>query len=86
VQVIEQTYIHVLSQDWEIDSDVKQILDNVANFSYNTAKGFLHWQFGNNLQEGTLPYGCNTSKFKQFETLIKREKPSSYEKLEVFLI
>jgi hypothetical protein len=80
------SFIRVLGQEWEIDPDVKQILDNVANFSYNTAKGFLHWQFGSGLEEGTLSYDCNTPQFKKFESLIKRKKPTSYEDLEVFLI
>ena len=85
-QETSPSYIRVLSQEWEIDPDVKQILDNVANFSYNTAKGFLHWQYGGGLEEGTLPYSCITPQFKQLESLIKRQKPTSYEDLEVFLI
>lgn len=80
------SYIRVLSHEWELDPEVAQILDNIADFSYNTAKGFFHWQFSSGLEEGTLPYSCNTSQFKKFEALIKREKPTSYGNLEVFLI
>jgi hypothetical protein len=85
-QEASPSYIRTFSSEWEIDPDVKQILDSIDNFSYNLAKGFFHWQFGNGLEEGTLSYSCNTGRFQQFEVLIKREKPTSYEKLEVFLI
>jgi hypothetical protein len=80
------SFIRSLSAGWEIDQDVKQILDKIDNFSYNFSKGFLHWQFGNGLEEGTLPYSCDTDRFKKFEILMKRKKPTSYEELEVFLI
>ncbi|NJM76538.1 MAG: hypothetical protein HC852_13060 [Acaryochloridaceae cyanobacterium RU_4_10] len=85
-QEASPSYIRTFSSQWRIDLDVKQILDSIDNFSYNLAKGFFHWQFGNGLEEGTLSYNCETERFKQFEALIKREKPTSYEDLEVFLI
>jgi transcriptional regulator of NAD metabolism len=80
------SFIRALSTRWKIDEEVKQILDNIDNFSYNFVKGFLHWQFGNGLEEGTFAYSCDTERYRQFESLIKRQKPKSYEELEVFLI
>jgi hypothetical protein len=85
-QEASPSYIRALSGEWKLDLDVKQILDSIEHFSYNLAKGFFHWQFGGGLEEGTLPYSCDTARFRQFESLIKRDKPTSYESLEVFLI
>lgn len=85
-QEASPSYIRALSGQYELDQDVKHILDSINNFSYNLAKGFFHWQFGEGLEKGTLSYSCDTPRFQQFESLIKREKPTSYEALEVFLI
>jgi hypothetical protein len=85
-QEASPSYICAFSGQWELDPDVKRILDSIDNFSYNLAKGFFHWQFGSGLEEGTLSYSCDTPRFRQFESLIKRQQPTSYEALEVFLI
>ena len=58
----------------------------IENFTYNLTKGFFHWEYGGGLDEGTLPYSIETDKFERFQKLIKRNKPTSFEDLEAFLI
>jgi hypothetical protein len=79
------SYIRSFSQDKQLDPDVENILSNIDNFSYDLTKGFLHWNYGDGLEEGTLPYSIDTDRFRKFQELIKKNNPTSFEQLEELL-
>ena len=85
-QNCQPSYIRSFGQQTQIDPEVTNILDGIENFTYNLTKGFFHWEYGGGLNEGTLPYSSETDKFERFQKLIKRNKPTSFEDLEAFLI
>lgn len=80
------SFIRSFNQERRLDLEVERILNAVEDFTYNLAKGFLHWEFKDGLFEGTLPYSLESERFKRFEELIKRNIPTCFEELEVFLI
>lgn len=79
------SYIRSFNISLSLDSDVSNILGNIENFSYNLTKGFMHWQYGDNLETGTYPYRIDHAQFERFQELIKEHKPTNFEELEVFL-
>lgn len=85
-QKCQPSYIRSFSQQWQLDPTVEDILSKIPNFSYNLIKGFLHWDYGNGLERGTLPYSIDNEKFKRFEAIVKKNQPASFEDLEPFLI
>lgn len=80
------SYICSFSQELQLDSEVNEILVKIPDFQYNLTKGFLHWEFKDGLEEGTLSYSLETNRFRQFQELIKKNNPTCFEELEVFLI
>lgn len=80
------SYIRSFSKEWNLDLEVEEILSKIPDFQYNLTKGFLHWEFKNGLEEGTLPYSFDTEQFRKFQEFIKRSKPTCFEKLEGVLI
>ncbi|MBE9053238.1 hypothetical protein IQ243_22990 [Nostocales cyanobacterium LEGE 11386] len=80
------SYIRSFETGWQLDPEVENILNNIDGFTYNITRGFLHWEFQNGLDEGTLSYSIETERFQKFQELIKRNNPTSFEELEVFLI
>jgi hypothetical protein len=80
------SYIRSFETEWQLDPEVEEILSKIDGFTYNLRRGFLHWEFQNGLDEGTLSYSIETDRFQRFQTLIKRNRPTSFEELEVFLI
>ena len=85
-QACNPSYIRSFCIDCQLDPEVENILNQIDNFSYNLTKGFLHWSYADGLEEGTLPYSIDTDRFRQFQDLIKRDHPTSFDQLEVFLI
>ncbi len=79
------SYIRSFREDLQLDPDVKKILANIADFTYNLTKGFLYWQFKDGLMEGTLPFSLETNQFRQFQEIIKKHSPTNFEELEVYL-
>jgi hypothetical protein len=79
------SYIRSFSQERRLDPDVENILSNIDNFSYNLNKGFLHWNYADELEKGTLPYSIDTERFQRFQERIKKNKPASFEELEEIL-
>ncbi len=75
-----------LNVAFDLGAETKEILDSIQDFTYNFSKGFLHWEFKNGLGRGTLPYSCDTAKFANFQKLVRRDRPKSFEELESFLI
>lgn len=80
------SFIRSFSQEWQLDPEVENILSKIQGLSYNLTKGFLHWEYGDGLDTGTLPYSIDSDKFRRFQELLKRNNPSSFEELEAFLI
>lgn len=80
------SFIRSFRQEWQLDPEVEKILTSIDDFTYNLTKGFLNWEFKGGLSEGTLPYSFDTERFRRFEELIKRNKPTCFEELEAFLI
>lgn len=85
-QEFSPSFIRSFSREWELDPEVENILSNIQYFQYNLSKGFLHWEFKDGLEQGTLPYSADTKRFKRFQELIKRKQPTCFDELEVFLI
>jgi hypothetical protein len=85
-QKCQPSYIRSFSQQLQLDPEVENILSKIPNFSYNLTKGFLHWEYGNGLEQGTLPYSIDSEKFKRFEGIIKKNQPTSFDDIEPFLI
>ncbi|GAB1538620.1 hypothetical protein NUACC21_12820 [Scytonema sp. NUACC21] len=80
------SYIRSFQTELQLDPEVDKILSAIDGFTYNLTRGFLRWEFQNGLDEGTLSYSIETKRFQKFQKLIKKNKPSSFEELEVFLI
>ncbi|MEL6489824.1 MAG: hypothetical protein AAFQ95_07655 [Cyanobacteria bacterium J06621_3] len=68
-----------------LDPEVAGILSNIANFSYSLSKGFLHWQYGINIDQGTIPNRIGHPSFNRFQERIKASKPETFEEFEVLL-
>ncbi|KPQ33496.1 MAG: hypothetical protein HLUCCA11_18390 [Phormidesmis priestleyi Ana] len=68
-----------------LDSEVASILSNIANFQFNLSKGFLHWQYGHNIDQGTIPYCISHPNFRRFQERIKASNPKTFEEFEILL-
>lgn len=80
------SYIRSFQAGLDLDPEVKRILSNIDSFTYTISRGFLCWQFQDGLEEGILSYSLETERFQKFQQLIKKNQPTSFEELEVFLI
>ncbi len=80
------SFIRSFSQELQLDSEINEILCKIPDFKYNLTKGFLHWEFKDGLEEGTLSYSLETDRFRQFRKLVKKNNPTCFEELEGFLI
>lgn len=68
-----------------LDLEVARILSNIAGLSHSLSKGFLHWQYGNNIDQGTIPYRIGHPGFDRFQNRIKASNPTTFEAFEVLL-
>ena len=50
-----------------LDPEVTGILSNITGLSYSLSKGFLHWQYGHNIDQGTIPYRIGHPNFDRFQ-------------------
>ena len=78
------SFIRSLISCPDIDSDVSSILDKVKDFSYKISKGFFHWNYGVT-DSGTLPYSMCDERFNKFQEIIKKNNPTIFTELEVYL-
>lgn len=85
-QATQPSYIRLFSADIELDPEARSILDRIPRFEYNVSKGFLHWNYADGLDTGTISHNIQTLKFKKIQELIKQNQPTSFEELECFLI
>lgn len=79
------SFIRSFEEPPPLDPDVSEILSNIADFSYNLAKGFLHWQYGNKIEQGTIPHRIGDEQFNRFQARIKAHRPETFDALEVLL-
>jgi hypothetical protein len=84
-QQVSPCYIRSFKQDLQLDAEVVKILAEIENFTYNLAKGFFHWQYLGGLQEGTPPFSIETEDFQRLQDRIKRQRPTTFEALEMLL-
>lgn len=68
-----------------LDPEVAGILSNITGLRYSLSKGFLHWQYGNNIDRGTIPYPIGHPNFNRFQERIKASNPETFEAFEVLL-
>lgn len=80
------SFIRSFGQKLQLDPEINEILGKIPDFKYNLTKGFLHWEFKDGLEEGTLSYSLETDRFRQFQKLVKKNNPTCFEELEGFLI
>lgn len=80
------SFIRSFGQKLQLDPEIDEILCKIPDFKYNLTKGFLHWEFKDGLEEGTLSYSLETDRFRQFQKLVKKNNPTCFEELEGFLI
>ena len=85
-QTTQPSYIRLFSSDIELDLGMRSILDRIPRFQYNVSKGFLHWDYADGLDTGTIYHDIESSNFKKIQDLIKQFQPTSFEDLEKFLI
>lgn len=80
----QPSYIRYLEDDCiQLDSEVEAILNQIEYFTYTLSKGFFQWQFAKGLDEGTLPYSCETENFRRFQERVKNNRPTNFEELEI---
>ncbi len=84
-QQVSPCYIRSFSQNYQLDSEVIKIFDAIPDFTYNLAKGFLHWEYLKGLEQGTPPYSINSADFCRLQKRIKRQKPKTFDELESLL-
>lgn len=80
------SFIRSFNQELQLDPEISEILGKIPDFKYNLSKGFLHWEYREGLEEGTLSYSLETDRFRQFQKLVKKNNPTCFEELEGFLI
>ncbi len=84
-QASSPSFIRSFDDTLLLDPKVTGILSNIASFSYSLSKGFLHWQYGNNIDQGTISYRIGHPNFNRFQERIKTSKPKTFEEFEVLL-
>ncbi|MEA5552104.1 hypothetical protein VB713_14240 [Anabaena cylindrica UHCC 0172] len=80
------SYIRSFQAKLQLDPEVRDIFDKIDGFTYNLSRGFLQWEYFDGLNEGTIYYSIETTKFQKLQELIKKNHPTSFDELEVFLI
>lgn len=79
------SFIRSFNDNLLLDPEVAGILSNITGLSYSLSKGFLHWQYDNNIDQGTIPYRIGHPNFNRFQERIKVSKPETFEAFEVLL-
>ncbi len=82
---VSPNYIRSLSHNLTIDSEVARVLNSINNFTYNTDKGFLHWNYGDGIFTGTVSYSIDSEQFGKIQRLLKTICPQTFVELHDFL-
>jgi hypothetical protein len=80
------SYIRSLSGESSLAPQVVEILSNINNFSYNTARGFFHWDYGDGILTGTVSHSIDSEQFDKIQRLIKNSKPTTFAEIQDFLL
>lgn len=80
------SFVRPLGTKFDLKETTKAILNNIKDFTYNTDRGFLDWNYKAGLETGILPYSCVTEKFEKFEKILAEQHPLDFNSLEPFLI
>jgi hypothetical protein len=80
------SYIRSISGESSLDPQVAEILSNITNFSYNTVRGFLHWDYGDGILTGTVSYSIDSEQFDKIQRLIKNSNPTTFAEIQDFLL
>jgi hypothetical protein len=84
-QQVSPCYIRSFKPGIQLDVELVKVLACIDNFTYNLSKGFFHWEYLGGLQQGTLPFSIETQEFQRFQERIKKQKPTTFEALEILL-
>jgi hypothetical protein len=80
------SFIRALSENYQPDSRLLKILDNIENFNYDIQKGFMRWTYRDGLERGVFPYDCESETFKKFQGYIIEKNPLKFEDIEQMLL
>lgn len=80
----EPNYIR-FTPETDVVEKFDQILTQIQGFSYTIADGYFEWTYLD-LDSGMLEYPVNSDKFSEFQSVIIKEEPSTFEDLERHLI
>jgi hypothetical protein len=82
------SYIRSLSGESSLDPQVVEILSNINNFSCNTDRGFLHWDYGDGILTGTVSHSIDSEQFEKIQRLVKNANPTptTFAEIQDFLL
>jgi hypothetical protein len=80
------SYIRSLSGASTLDPQVAKILSNIKKFSYNTDRGFLHWDYGDGILTGTVSHSIDSEQFEKIQRLVKNANPTTFAEIQDFLL
>ena len=80
------SFIRLVGECPTLRGEVEEILNAIPDFRYFIEKGFFSWQYLNGLDSGILAYDCIDPKFGKFQSLVLKQRPSSFDELEGLLL
>lgn len=80
----EPNYIR-FTPETDVVEKFDQILMQIEGFSYTIADGYFEWAYLD-MDSGMLEYPVDSDKFDEFQSVIIKEEPSTFEDLERHLI
>jgi len=85
-QISSPSFLRSFQIELQLDPQVKDIFDKIDGFTYDLTRGFLQWEYLDGLNEGRISYSIETTRFQNFQEFFKKNCPTFFEELEVFLI
>ncbi len=79
-------YIRLIGECPDLEKEVEEILKTIPDFTYLIERGFFSWEYLNGLDSGILAYDCIDPKFGKFQSLVLKQRPSSFDELEGLLL
>lgn len=69
-----------------LSPELVRILASIDHFSYDIARGFLHWSAVGDSTFGVLSFDCFSARFETWQRSIINRRPASFEELEGALL